>query len=188
MGLVAAMAVAVFAPGCGPRKQKPSPQAEEKKPEPQLAHIRLSNGDFVLAAPEGGRLWEGKGSAFDWDSAAQTASLKQAVCTFYQGGKAVLRGTAPAVRADYRARVVYLDQGVQAHSPDGAASFRADRAEWRAKEQKVYGRGNVKFVRGQSEATGDRIVADTALKHVRLQGEGRPVVLRIVQTRGKALF
>jgi len=35
---------------------------------------------------------------------------------------------------------------------------------------------------------GDRIVADTALKHVRLQGEGRPVVLRIVQTRGKALF
>jgi len=182
---------AILVAGCTSRKPKPQPaappEAEEEKPAlPE--HVRLGGGDFVLTAPEGGRLWQGSGKSFDWDTQAQTAVLTDAKGTFFEAGKPALEGAASRIRVDTKARVVYLDEGVQASSPVTGAAFSADRAEWRADEQKVYGQGNVKVVRGQSEASADRLVADTALKRVRLEGEGRPVTLRIVQTPGKALW
>jgi len=179
----------MVAAGCVPRKPaaKHASKAQAKKP-PLPEHIRLSGGEFVLASPSGERLWQGKGKSFDWDTAAQTAALKDAQGTFFRAGKAALKAAAPSVRVDYKSRVVYLEGGVMAQSQADTARFSADRVQWHAKDQKVYGQGNVNFVRGQSQATGDRLVGDTALRRVRLEAVGRPVLLRMVQTRGKPLF
>ena len=180
-GLLLAAALAALA-GCG-APRRPVPPLRSPAPAPgEGVKVTLPGGAITIADPTGAKLWEASGELITWEGTSNIARMSKVDCNFIEGGKAVLSAQAPQVVAYIGERRVVLSEGVEARSNVQKASFRADRMEWAAADKKVYATGNVKLVRGPSQATGTRLVADLALRRVRMEGaKGAPVKLLLVE-------
>lgn len=162
--------------GCT-RQPLPAPPPRPPQPRPaQGMKVRIPGGTIVIPDVSGHKLWEASADVVSWDGDTNTARMENVVCNFVEGGKPTLSAKAPLVTAYLDQRRVLLERGVTGRSNVEQASFTADRVEWRAADKKVYVTGNVKFTRGRSRMTGPRMVADLALRQVRMEHAQMEVV------------
>lgn len=185
--LAVALALAAALAGCAGAPRPAPPPPKPPKPDPAAgAKVVIPGGTITIPDPKGGRLWEASADVLEWDGDHRRWQMRGVVCNFLENGQVVLSAQAPSVSADTAGGKVVLSQGVEARSQTQHSSFRADRAEWTTADRKVYATGNVKLVRvtpeGASTAVGERLVADTAFRHVSLQAApGRRVRLEFVE-------
>jgi len=178
----------MLAGGCArkataPSIQPESGQAAETAPGEQgkvESNLKATaeSAQIWLTDARGERVWEARAESIDLDDEKKVAWLKQVKCTFVKKGRTLLSVQAGSVQVDYQKRVISLADGVRAVSPVTRGSLQADQLTWAAKQKKLSGRGNLKFSQGKVSVTGDSVVADTALKRVKVTGRAK---LRAVQ-------
>jgi hypothetical protein len=146
--------------GKQPDKEQSTPGVEAKFTEAKL-NWTDEKGRKVMDASFN----EARVSQTDVKSASALEDVK---AVLYANGKASVELTAPVVNIDNASREIRASGGVKVVSKTEGASFEADTLVWKSRESKLIGSGNVLMIKKNITGKGDRLEADTALRHVRI--------------------
>lgn len=127
---------------------------------PLEKRVMTYNGNTITEEKDGRKLWELTAESMEVDIDTQDASITNMDAKFYTEDGRTLHVTAP--KANYKANDKFLtvEGGIKGDSTDGA-HLRADRLEWKAKENQLALIGNAELQRESDavKAKGDRIEA-----------------------------
>lgn len=96
-----------------------------------------------------------------------TLELRTVKASLYKNGKIAGILTAPSVMADSRKKEIWASGGVTVSSAVENATASADRIVWKAREDRLYGTGNVNMAKQNVSVAASSFQADTALKKSR---------------------
>jgi len=193
--LVALCASLAFAAGCARRHdaapEKPRPLLVDGKPTPKPAagapkkeHAGRPNIKVELYTPEGNAArhsvtikWAAKdgtkmtcsAKSADFNEVTQIGTLVDFSAQLYENGKLTASVRAPRAMADAANRIVVASGGVVLKSLERATVVRAEWIKWNAGSDQVVGNGGVCVESTNGSLQGTRIVADTALKTIKVE-------------------
>lgn len=125
---------------------------------PLEKRVMTYNGNTITEEKDGRKLWELTAESMEVDIDTQDANITNMDAKFYTEDGRTLHVTAP--KANYKAKDKFLtvEGGIKGDSTDGA-HLRADRLEWKAKENQLALIGNAELQRDSDavKAKGDRI-------------------------------
>ncbi|WP_196593070.1 LPS export ABC transporter periplasmic protein LptC [Pectinatus sottacetonis] len=123
----------------------------------------------IVEEKDGKKIWEIKAESINMNTDTQEAEMKKIEGKYYGEPGKILTVTAPHGLYDAKEKNIILDQGVHAENSDGL-SFDAQKMTWNNKEQLFTGEGNVRIVRADIQAAGDKFESSKAFSQFKLTG------------------
>jgi hypothetical protein len=140
----------------------------EKQPEEETG-IQISGTELTIRE-EGEVIWRASfGGEIELDKDNRVAQATDVLWEFEGQGFQGLTLTAPQMRAAWDERRLHFSEGVLIESEGEDLRFRADTAVYQFDTQKVIGRGDVRFQRGNFYGHAEEVVVDNRREVVRLK-------------------
>lgn len=148
-----------------PGKLSTQPKAEQPKPESTLK-VEFGKARILWNDATGRRILDAQFKEAVVSQTGKNAALelKGVKASLYKNGKIASTMAAPRVVADSRTREVKASGGVKVTSAADGATAISEQLVWKAREDRVYGTGMVKMLKGNMFINARSFQADTALK------------------------
>ena len=145
-----------------------SKAAKQREPESML-QAEFSKARIIWSDSHGRRVMEAqfKEAVGSQTGNNSTLELRTVKASLYKNGKIAGILTAPSVMADSRKKEIWASGGVTVSSAVENATASADRIVWKAREDRLYGTGNVNMAKQNVSVAASSFQADTALKKSR---------------------
>ena len=173
--LVTALVGAVCVAGCsGKGRTDKAASSARSKPQKQrepesTLQAEFSKARIIWSDSRGRRVMEAqfKEAVGSQTGNNSTLELRTVKASLYKNGRIAGILTAPSVRADSRKKEIWASGGVTVSSAVENATASADRIVWKAREDRLYGTGNVNMAKQNVSVAASSFQADTALKKSR---------------------
>lgn len=163
--------------GCQPRRKPVAKNAGVKPPvqeQPAIEDnlkVELQKGRIIWDDAKGRRIFEAQ---YEEAIASQTGDtstveLHGVKANLYKNGKITSSLDAPKIVTNSKTREIKATGGAKIVSATQNTSARADQLTWKSREDKVFGSGAVKMVKGNISITAGSFEADTAMKKARFR-------------------
>jgi|LSQX01.3.fsa_nt_gb hypothetical protein len=131
--------------------------------------VQLSDVSVTISE-EGEVVWRASfGGEVEMDEQQQLASATDVLWEFQGEGFEGLTLKAPLMRASWEDQRLSFSGGIAIEGEGGKLKFSAKTAEYQFSTQKVIGRGDVRFQRGNYFGRAEEVVVDNKQKTVRLK-------------------
>lgn len=174
--ILIALCTALIPAGCA-RKPSRSPEVKpavkqaDAEQERRKIDARFEGARVTWDDDRGNRLWEAgfeSATAAATEGASSTVELTKVEAGLYENGKVVSRMVAPRVVADSGKKQIRAFGGVKITSLVNGTTATAEEMLWKPNENTISGRDDVVMRKGNMTIRAQDIIADTALRRVKL--------------------
>lgn len=147
---------------------KPIPQ-KKTADDTQKEQTMDYSSNTIIEEKDGRKIWEIKADSIVMNSQTKETEMKNIQGKYYDANGQVLTLTSPHGTYDDKTKNIVLDNSVHVVSDDGMV-FDAQKVTWNDDNQLLTGEGNVKIVKGDMQADGDKIESSDSFVQFKLSG------------------
>ncbi|TCS80477.1 LPS export ABC transporter periplasmic protein LptC [Pectinatus cerevisiiphilus] len=166
--IIAVIAICVWAVTTKPATQK---KAADDTPKQQTMDY---TGNTIVEERDGKKIWEISADSIVMDPQTQKAEMQNITGKYYDENGYTLTLTAAHGIYDDKAKNITMDTGVHVERDDGL-TFDSQSLSWDNDSQVFTGEGNVKIVKGDMQAEGNKIESSNAFSQFKLSGNAHIV-------------